>query len=110
MAKIKGTVVIERDRCKGCRVCVEACPMKVLDLAAFPLMDGAEDPGVRRMASLTYQVKADVKRAYDFQKAKLADRGWEERPGGHVSDEVATKVSFIFYSDAQDALVKALDE
>ena len=34
MAKIKGTVVIERDRCKGCRVCVEACPMRVLDLAA----------------------------------------------------------------------------
>ena len=63
---------------------------KVLDLAAFPLMDGAEDPGVRRMASLTYQVKADVKRAYDFQKAKLADRGWEERPGGHVSDQVAS--------------------
>lgn len=27
-----------------------------------------------------------------------------------VSDEVATKVSFLFYSDAQDALVKALDE
>ena len=27
-----------------------------------------------------------------------------------VSDEVATKVTFIFYSDAQDALVKALDE
>lgn len=24
--------------------------------------------------------------------------------------EVATKVSFVFYSDAQDALVKALDE
>lgn len=27
-----------------------------------------------------------------------------------VSDEVATKVSFIFYSDAPDALLKALDE
>src|SRR4051812_28905151 len=27
-----------------------------------------------------------------------------------VSDEVATKVTFVFYSDAQDALVKALDE
>lgn len=27
-----------------------------------------------------------------------------------VTDEVATKVSFLFYSDAQDALVKALDE
>lgn len=28
----------------------------------------------------------------------------------NVSDEVATRVSFLFYSDAQDALVKALDE
>ena len=28
----------------------------------------------------------------------------------NFSDEVATKVSFLFYSDAQDALVKALDE
>lgn len=27
-----------------------------------------------------------------------------------VSDEVATRVSFVFYSDAQDALLKALDE
>ena len=27
-----------------------------------------------------------------------------------ISDEVATKVTFIFYSDSQDALVKALDE
>ncbi len=27
-----------------------------------------------------------------------------------VSDEVATRVSFVFYNDAHDALVKALDE
>lgn len=27
-----------------------------------------------------------------------------------VSDEVATRVSFLFYSDARDALIKALDE
>lgn len=27
-----------------------------------------------------------------------------------VSDEVATRVSFLFYSDARDALLKALDE
>lgn len=27
-----------------------------------------------------------------------------------VSDEVATKVSFVFYSDAADALLKALAE
>ncbi|HET7477075.1 MAG TPA: hypothetical protein VFJ97_13765 [Dermatophilaceae bacterium] len=27
-----------------------------------------------------------------------------------ISDEVATKVSFLFHSDAQDALLKALGE
>ncbi len=27
-----------------------------------------------------------------------------------VSDEVATKVTFLFYADAKDALIKALDE
>lgn len=33
MAKIKGTVVVAMERCKGCGVCVEACPCNVLGLA-----------------------------------------------------------------------------
>lgn len=33
MAKIKGTVVIDRDRCKGCELCIVACPAQVLALA-----------------------------------------------------------------------------
>lgn len=33
MAKIKGAVVIDRERCKGCNVCVVACPFDVLALA-----------------------------------------------------------------------------
>lgn len=32
MAKIKGTVVINTERCKGCNLCVVACPVKVLVL------------------------------------------------------------------------------
>jgi 2-oxoglutarate ferredoxin oxidoreductase subunit delta len=32
MAKIKGTVVIDTDRCKGCDLCVVACPSDVLIL------------------------------------------------------------------------------
>ena len=33
MAKIKGAVVIDKERCKGCNLCVVACPVQVLALA-----------------------------------------------------------------------------
>ncbi len=33
MAKIKGAVVVDTERCKGCDLCVIACPPKVLALA-----------------------------------------------------------------------------
>ncbi len=32
MAKIKGTVTVDVERCKGCAVCVAACPFDVLAL------------------------------------------------------------------------------
>ena len=32
MAKIKGAVVIDTERCKGCDLCVVACPANVLSL------------------------------------------------------------------------------
>lgn len=34
MAKVIGTVVIDRERCKGCDLCVVACPFNVLTLAS----------------------------------------------------------------------------
>ncbi len=33
MSKIKGAIVVNEDRCKGCSLCVVACPTKVLALA-----------------------------------------------------------------------------
>ena len=32
MAKIKGAVVVDTERCKGCYLCVAACPTGVLAL------------------------------------------------------------------------------
>jgi 2-oxoglutarate ferredoxin oxidoreductase subunit delta len=33
MAKIKGAVVVDTERCKGCDLCVVACPSDVLALS-----------------------------------------------------------------------------
>ncbi|MFP3860340.1 MAG: ferredoxin family protein [Bacteroidales bacterium] len=33
MAKTVGRIVVDTERCKGCGVCVPACPTNVIDLA-----------------------------------------------------------------------------
>ncbi len=30
---VKGAITIEKDRCKGCGICIDACPHKVIDLS-----------------------------------------------------------------------------
>lgn len=33
MAKIKGTIEVDIEKCKGCGICIVSCPTKVLQLA-----------------------------------------------------------------------------
>ena len=33
MSKIKGAIVVNTDRCKGCQLCIVACPKTVIALA-----------------------------------------------------------------------------
>ncbi len=39
MAKIKGAVVVDTQRCKGCNLCVVACPCDVLALQSNEVND-----------------------------------------------------------------------
>lgn len=32
MAKVRGAVIVDTESCKGCEVCIEACPQDVLVL------------------------------------------------------------------------------
>lgn len=33
MAKIKGMIVVDTARCKGCSLCINACPKNVIELS-----------------------------------------------------------------------------
>lgn len=33
MAKIKGAIIVDTEKCKGCQVCVVACPTDVIGMA-----------------------------------------------------------------------------
>jgi len=33
MAKVRGAIVVDIEKCKGCEVCITACPSQVIDMA-----------------------------------------------------------------------------
>ncbi len=33
MAKVRGAIVVDIEKCKGCEVCIDACPTQVISMA-----------------------------------------------------------------------------
>lgn len=60
-----------------------------LDLATFPLPEGATSAGPRRLASLNYLTEAKPAAAYAWVKEKLEAEHWAELPGAYSSDDYA---------------------
>jgi hypothetical protein len=63
---------------------------KVLDLSAFPLMEGAKPPGSRQMANLSYLASGDVKTGFEFNRKALLAQGWKELPNSSVTEQAAS--------------------
>jgi 2-oxoglutarate ferredoxin oxidoreductase subunit delta len=32
MAKVKGAIVVDSEKCKGCEICIESCPTDVISM------------------------------------------------------------------------------
>jgi hypothetical protein len=63
--------------------------MKVLDLSAFPLMDGAKSAESRHVANLSYVAPGDPKKALEFHRKAFSAQGWKELPNNSITDESA---------------------
>ncbi|MGE5213703.1 MAG: hypothetical protein ACM3NN_08435 [Nitrospirota bacterium] len=63
---------------------------KVLDLSTFPLINGAQPPASRQVASLTYTASGDVKTGFEFIRKALVAQGWKELPNSSVTDQAAS--------------------
>lgn len=60
------------------------------DLEAFPLVEGAENPGPRRLGDLTYHTRGNVADVYAFQRKKLLKLGFKELPDSSIAAEYAS--------------------
>lgn len=63
---------------------------KTLDLATFPILEKAETPASRRLASLSYSVSGEVSRVFETQRRELTNRKWTELPNSYVTDQAAS--------------------
>lgn len=58
-----------------------------INLETFPVPDGAIVSGARRLASLSYVVKGEIRAAYGYVKKGLEAKGWKELPNASLTDQ-----------------------
>src|SRR5947208_11169506 len=63
---------------------------RVLDLSTFPVMDGAKSAESRHVANLSYLAIGDVKKAFEFNRKALLEKGWKELPNTSVTEQSAS--------------------
>ena len=63
---------------------------RLLDLSAFPLMDGAKATESRHVANLSYIAPGDPKKALEFHRKTFGAQGWKELPNSTISDQSAS--------------------
>jgi hypothetical protein len=87
---VAGTCSLQAAQAKAPPPATVAQAQGVLDLAAFPLLDGAEKPVRQNLAGLTYTAPGKVQEAFGTIRKQLTDRKWKELPGGYVTDQAAS--------------------
>lgn len=63
---------------------------KVLDLMKLPVLENAQEPVSRSVASLSYLTKGSCQAAYEFHKKSLVKLKWTEAPGSSVTEQYAS--------------------
>ena len=68
---------------------------RVLDLSTFPVMDGAKSAESRHVANPSYLAIGDVKKAFEFNRKALLEKGWKELPNTSVTSNQPVRVSRV---------------
>ncbi|MBC7815945.1 MAG: hypothetical protein IAG10_03495, partial [Planctomycetaceae bacterium] len=64
--------------------------IKVLDLRTFTLPEGAVVESSRTVGEVSYETKADPKKAFQIQQQQFVKLGWKELPGSMAEAEYGT--------------------
>jgi hypothetical protein len=90
LAVFTGAALVAFGSCSHAAESPKAEADEVLDLAKFPLADGAKAPGRRNLAALSYNAPGEVVKTFEAQKKLLTDRGWKELDGAFVNEQSAS--------------------